>query len=269
MPATPKAVSCAVWPSRGVSRLDGAAVRLSNSRRVRLAMMAGQPAKGLMFDLDGRPLHVSWNYTRAELIADGVVHTLGFVLALGGTVALVTLALLHASPAQATAVVVYGIALLSLWGVSAAYNLWPVSRTKWILRRFDHACIFLLIAATYTPFMTRFPPGGRAAALFVGVWSVAIGGAALKLALPGRFDRLSIVLCLLLGVSGGLAWDLMSSSLSPSTVALIVAGGLTYAGGVVFHLWETLRFQNAVWHSCVLVASALFYVAVLDGVVLA
>ena len=52
---------------------------------------------------------------------------------------------------------------------------------------------------------------------------------------------------------------------------LVISGGLefVYAGGVVFHLWETLRFQNAVWHSCVLVASALFYVAVLDGVVLA
>ena len=37
--------------------------------------------------------------------------------------------------------------------LSATYNLWPVSRAKWVLRRFDHSAIYLLIAATYTPFI--------------------------------------------------------------------------------------------------------------------
>ena len=35
--------------------------------------------------------------------------------------------------------------------LSATYNLWPVSRAKWMLRRFDHSAIYVLIAATYTP----------------------------------------------------------------------------------------------------------------------
>ncbi len=222
-----------------------------------------------MFDLDGRPLHVTWRYSRAEMIADGVVHAVGFAFALVGSIALLRFAALRASPAEAAAVSVYAAALIGLITVSAAYNLWPISRTKWVLRRFDHAFIFLLIAATYTPFMTRFPYGGPAIALFVGVWSVALFGAALKLLLPGRFDRLSIALCLILGASGGLAWEVVSTSLSGTTIALIVAGGLIYAGGVAFHLWESLRFQNAAWHGCVLLASAVFYVAILNEVVLA
>jgi hemolysin III len=222
-----------------------------------------------MFDTDGRPLHVVWNYSRAELIADGVVHALGLTLAAIGTVVLVTLAVLYASPGETTAVVVYAVGLVALLAVSAAYNMWPISPTKWKLRRFDHACIFLLIAATYTPFVTRFPLDARAIALFAGVWTAAICGAAIKLTWPGRYDRLAIAMYLAMGFSGGLAWDHMSASLPGSTVALIVAGGLTYAGGVVFHLWQNLRFQNAVWHGFVLVASVLFYVAVLDGVVLA
>jgi hemolysin III len=37
------------------------------------------------------------------------------------------------------------------------------------------------------------------AGLGIGVWSSAFVGIALKLALPGRFDRLSVVLCLLIG----------------------------------------------------------------------
>lgn len=222
-----------------------------------------------LFDSDGRPLHVSWRYSREEVIADAVVHVVGLLFALCGATALVVLAALHSSPAQTTAILVYAIGLLSLLSVSAAYNLWPISRTKWMLRRLDHACIFILIASTYTPFVTRFPFGPRTIALIVGVWTVALVGALMKVTLPGRYDRLSIALYLLLGLSGAIAWDHMASSLSGTTVALIVAGGLTYAGGVVFHVWESLRFQNAVWHTFVLVASVLFYAAVLDGVVLA
>jgi hemolysin III len=40
-------------------------------------------------------------------------------------------------------------------GLSAAYNLWPPSPRKWLLRRFDQSAIFLFIAATYTPFIVQ------------------------------------------------------------------------------------------------------------------
>ncbi|MDB5557455.1 MAG: hemolysin [Enterovirga sp.] len=220
-----------------------------------------------MTDHDGRPLHITWNYTRAEMIADAVVHGIGIAFGVIGGAAIIVLAAVFAGWAQLAAVTVYAIGLVALLSVSAAYNLWPVSRTKWLLRRFDHALIYVLIAATYTPFITRFPHGFDRYALLFGVWAVALGGAALKVALPGRFDRLSIALCILLGMSGGLAWNTISAALPPSTVWLMVAGGSVYVAGVIFHVWQGLRFQNAVWHAFVLVASMLFYSAVLDGVV--
>jgi hemolysin III len=221
-----------------------------------------------MIDHDGRPLHVRWDYTRAEMIADAVVHGIGIAFGVIGGAAIIVLAAVFAGWAQLAAVAIYAVGLVALLSVSAAYNLWPPSRTKWLLRRFDHALIYVLIAATYTPFITRFPHGFDRYALLFGVWAVAIGGALLKVTLPGRFDRLSIVLCILLGASGGLAWNTISEALPPSTVWLMVAGGIVYVAGVIFHVWDGLRFQNAVWHSFVLVASILFYSAVLDGVVL-
>jgi len=53
------------------------------------------------------------------------------------------------------AVLVYATALLALLGISAAYNLWPFSPTKWVLRRLDHSAIYFMIAGTYTPLMER------------------------------------------------------------------------------------------------------------------
>jgi hemolysin III len=87
-------------------------------------------------------------------------------------------------------------------GLSATYNLWPVSPRKWLLRRFDHSAIYLLIAATYTPFVTQVRDREFAMVFLVGVWGLAIAGAILKLRFPGRFARLSIWLYLAMGGVG-------------------------------------------------------------------
>src|SRR5260370_2067655 len=66
-----------------------------------------------------------------------------------------------------------------------------MSRAKWGLGRFDHSAIYVLIAATYTPFVTQMKDSIFAIALLTGVWGVAIVGIGIKLVLPGRFDRLA------------------------------------------------------------------------------
>jgi hemolysin III len=223
-----------------------------------------------MIDADGRPLALHWNYDRAEVIADAIVHAVGIVLGIAGATTLLVLAAKWAdSPAEMAAVAIYAAGILAVLCTSAAYNLWPISRTKWMLRRFDHACIYVLIAGTYTPFITQLKNGLVAGMLLAGVWLVAVIGATLKLLLPGRLDRLSVAACVALGMSGLLAYDAVAASLPQATLWLIFAGGVLYVAGVPFHLWHGLRFQNAVWHVFVLVATALFYTAVLGGVVLA
>jgi len=52
-------------------------------------------------------------------------------------------------------ILVYVIGLVTMLALSAAYNMWPVSPAKWVLRRFDHSAIYLLIAGTYTPFLAQ------------------------------------------------------------------------------------------------------------------
>jgi hemolysin III len=152
------------------------------------------------------PGQISWHYDRAEIIADGVVHAAGVCLGLIGAVMLVVIAV-RMERIEVTPILIYVIGLVAMLALSAAYNMWPVSSTKWVLRRFDHSAIYLLIAGTYTPFLTEMKNVLTSAALGCGVWLSAIIGIALKLALPGRFDRLAVVLCLLLGWSGVIAYD--------------------------------------------------------------
>ena len=212
---------------------------------------------------------VRWDYDRAELIADGVVHVLGIAFGLIAATALIVFASLYASTKEIISVSVYVTGLLAMLGLSATYNLWPISPVKWMLRRFDHSAIYILIAATYTPFLMQMNDRFMATVLLVGVWSVAATGIALKIFLPGRFDRLAVGLYLAMGWSGVVAYDSLVSSLPASTLWFIAAGGLIYSLGVIFHAWERLRFQNAIWHSFVLLAAALHYTAVLDMVLVA
>lgn len=207
---------------------------------------------------------IRWHYDRAELIADGIVHGLGVTFGLIAATALIVLTAVFASPAQIVSVSIYAAGLIAMLGVSAAYNLWPVSPRKWLLRRFDHSAIYVLIAATYTPFMTQIDDRVLAAALLTGVWSVAFVGIVLKLFLPGRFDGLSVGLYLALGWSGLLAYDAGIQSIPTTALWFIAAGGLLYTLGVVFHAWRSLRFQNAIWHGFVLLGAACHYTAVLD-----
>jgi hemolysin III len=207
---------------------------------------------------------IRWDYDRAELIADGVVHVLGAVLGVIAATTLVVLAGIYASTTEIISISVYVVGLLAMLGLSATYNLWPVSPAKWLLRRFDHSAIYILIAATYTPFLTEMNDRFVAIALLIGVWSVAFAGIALKIFFPGRFDRLSVGLYLAMGWSGVIAYDSVVASLPTSTLWFIAAGGLLYSLGVIFHVWERLRFQNAIWHSFVLLAAACHYTAVLD-----
>jgi len=221
-----------------------------------------------MIDENGRPVAVGRDYDRAEITADAIIHGVGLILGAVGVAVLIVFAARSPGNGDLPVAVVYAAGLLAMLGFSAAYNLWPASRIKWVLRRFDHSAIYLLIAATYTPFMAQVKNGPVASAMLAIVWTVAAIGMVMKLTLPGRFDRLSTVLYLLLGWSGVMMRDVIAA-LPAATLWLLGAGGLLYTLGVIFHLWSSLRFQNAIWHAFVVFAAACHYSAVLDYLALA
>ncbi|WP_027485924.1 PAQR family membrane homeostasis protein TrhA [Allorhizobium undicola] len=203
------------------------------------------------------------HYDVHELVADGIVHGVGVVLALIGVTALIFYATVFTSYGEIAAAWIYGLGLVTALAASFTYNMWPRSRTKAYLRRLDHSAIFLLIAATYTPFLQRGADEWGLLALLLGIWAIAAGGIFIKWRFPGRYDRLCILLYLAMGWSGMIAAGPISERLPPMAMALIVIGGVLYSTGVIFHVWQRLRFQNAIWHGFVVVAAAVHYSAVL------
>jgi len=212
---------------------------------------------------NGRPASVTWDYDRVELIADGIVHAIGVSLGVAGAIVIVIVAANSAHATDMPSIVIYTIGLLSMLGFSAAYNTWPISHAKWVLRRFDHSAIYVMIAGTYTPFIGQMKGDFVSIGLLIGVWLTAVVGVTLKLLLPGRFDRLAVVLYLILGWSGAVLYEPAAADLPNLSIWLLAAGGALYSAGVVFHGWRSLRFQNAIWHGFVLVAACCHYSSIL------
>jgi hemolysin III len=204
----------------------------------------------------------------AVLIADGIVHILGLIIAIAVGSILLAFAITHTAPEIAPALVVYVGSLVAVLGVSLAYNLWPVSPIKQVLARLDQAAIFLFIAGTYTPFLAVLGGTPVATVLTVFVWGASLIGIALKLIVPQRFGRLAIALYLAIGWSGIFVFSSLAHTLPPLSLWLLLAGGVVYSLGIIFHLWEKLKFQNVLWHIFVVAGACLHLWAVLDTMVI-
>ncbi|MGI9383127.1 MAG: PAQR family membrane homeostasis protein TrhA [Methyloligellaceae bacterium] len=207
-------------------------------------------------------------YSARERVADGCVHAVGVTASLAATGTLLVVAA-HMLPAASVAsLAVYGVGLVAMFSFSAAYNLVTRPGLKAVLRRFDHAAIFVMIAGTYTPLALIAMGGAWGFGLFAAVWAIALIGVALNLFAPHLFRRVSIGLYLAQGWVALAALDPLVAQVSPHVLALIGIGGALYTVGVLFHVWDRLPYNNAIWHVFVLVAAAVHYAAILEATAL-
>lgn len=205
---------------------------------------------------------------RGERIADAWVHGLGVVAGLVGVVVLVAVAAPRGNPTLSLSLAIYGCGLMAMLIASALYNGNGAPRHKDLLRRIDHATIFVMIAGTYTPLVAMKMDGGWSRGLLLYVWAVAGTGVILKLIWVNRFPRFSVVLYLFLGWTIVVAFEPLLASVSVPGIILLVIGGVLYSVGVLFHLWERLPYQQPIWHGFVIAAAACHYAVVLGEVAL-
>lgn len=207
--------------------------------------------------------------TRLEKLVDGWVHGVAAVLLTFAVGAALGLAIWQGGLGMASAVAVYGVCVMAMVGCSMAYNLTEEPKRKALLRRFDHAAIFLMIAGTYTPFTAIRFDGAWAISMTSIVWTLALIGAAGKLFLPGIGKRVWLVFYIAMGWMVFAALEPMLEGVPLAGLILLAIGGALYTIGVPFYVWEKLPFRRAIWHGFVMAAAAVHYAAVLTGVVFA
>ena len=204
--------------------------------------------------------------TAGERTADSIVHVTGVTAGLIAVIAMLVQGFRYLPMPSTASLAIYGAGLLAMLGCSAAYHMVPVPGWKGILQRFDHAAIFLKIAATYTPFAIVKMGGILGYVLLILVWAVALVGAGAKLLLASSWDRTAIVVYLALGWAVLTVIQPLSQSVPVAALLLLGLGGGLYSVGVIFHVWRSLPYQNAIWHLFVLAGTACHFAAVTQAV---
>ena len=201
--------------------------------------------------------------TEREEFANVLSHGLGLVLAAFVGLPLLIVSALHAnSPRQLVGGIVFGLSLALLYAASTIYHLLPVGRAKAYCRLLDHSAIFVLIAGTYTPFALGPLRGAWGWGVLAVAWGLAAVGVTLKFRFGFRFEFLSTVIYLLMGWMVLAVLQPLIAGIGMHGFYWLLAGGLSYSLGVVFFVWERLRYSHLYWHGFVLVGSLCHFVAV-------
>jgi hemolysin III len=122
-----------------------------------------------------------------------------------------------------------------LFGNSALYHRFNWKpKTKLILKRIDHANIFLLIAGSYTPITMLALPFSKGIWLLVAIWSMTIMGIGFRIFWIGAPRWLYVPIYIGMGW-GAIVYvqDFMAANLS--MMVLILAGGLAYTIGALVY----------------------------------
>ena len=167
------------------------------------------------------------------------------------------------------AMVVYGVSLCILFGASSLYHGFPGSAARTsVLRKIDHAAIYVLIAGSYTPVLFVALHGAWRIATLASIWGIAIAGVMLTMWFVHAPRWLSATVYIAMGWFAVVPAFKLVPALPHVVTLLIALGGLLYTLGAVIYATRTLnllprRFGfHEVFHLFVLAGAATQFVAI-------
>jgi hemolysin III len=184
-------------------------------------------------------------------------------------VAGIVLVAISRGSAEVVASVVYACTTVLLFTVSGVYHrgTWG-PRAHGVLRRLDHANIFLIIAGSYTPFAVLLLAGGERVALLLICWVGALVGVGFRLLWVGAPRWLYVPAYVALGWVAVAFIPAITHAGGIAVLVLIAVGGLLYTvGGIVYGTRRPDPYPawfgyHEVFHSLTLAAYLCQYVAV-------
>jgi hemolysin III len=196
----------------------------------------------------------------------GVSHAVSFWIALAASIVLVAVV----DPgAERLAAVIYGIGMCTLFGASGTYHRWRWNpRWRPLLRRVDHAAIFVFIAASYTPISLLVLDGAWRWTILAVVWAGAAGGVLMSIFWIDAPRWLVAGVYLALGWVAVAATPKLVGSLPGAPLALLAAGGILYSAGAVIYAlkrpdpWPKVFGFHEVFHALVIAAAVTHFVAI-------
>ena len=201
-----------------------------------------------------------------DILASSISHGLGILLALAGAVMLIC-ASTRGNARCIASCSIYSGSLLMLYISSTLYHSLIRTKARHVLRVLDHSAIYLLIAATYTPFALISLHGPLGWFVFGFIWFLAVAGVVFKSLFVDRFAVASALIYIVMGWLAILIIEPLARAITWRGMMWLAAGGVAYTLGMLFFAKDRLRYFHALWHVFVLAGSIIHYFAIFIYVV--
>ncbi|SMC25815.1 hemolysin III [Clostridium acidisoli DSM 12555] len=202
-------------------------------------------------------------YTKGEEIANAVTHGIGTLLAISALVLLIVFSARYGNAWSVVSYTIYGTCLVLLYLFSTLYHSIPNKKAKTVLRIFDHASIYILIAGTYTPFALTILRNHGGWIIFGVVWGAAIIGITIKVFFTGKFEVISTIMYVVMGWLIVFYLKTIIRYLPTTGLVLLVVGGIVYTLGSVLFLFDKISYNHAIWHLFVIGGSTCHFLCIL------
>lgn len=202
-------------------------------------------------------------FSKEEEISNSITHGIGVILSIAALVILIVFASLYGNVWHLVSFTLFGATMLLLYTSSTLLHALKPGRAKDFFEIMDHSSIYFFIAGSYTPFLMVAVQSATGWILFGIVWGLAIAGTIFKAFFVKKFLFTSTLLYVVMGWLIVFVWEDLVAAIHPTSLILLIIGGLLYTVGAVFYIWKLFKHHHAVWHIFVLSATVCHFFAVL------
>lgn len=167
-----------------------------------------------------------------------ITHFIGMMMAVFAAAPLLIKAALSSGSRTLSALGIFCISMILLYGASTAYHSVNISgKALRIFRKLDHMMIFVLIAGSYTPVCLIVLGGSLGYTLLAVVWGIAVLGMTLKACWVTCPKWFSSLIYIAMGWVCVFAFGPLWNVLPHAAFGWLLAGGIIYTiGGVIYAL---------------------------------
>lgn len=201
-------------------------------------------------------------FSRGEEIANFVSHTVGAGLSILAFIILTIRASWVRDVGTIISFMVFGFGLIVLYTMSSIYHGLKPGTAKMVFEIFDHSAIYILIAASYTPFLYLVVNSPMNKVILAIQWIVCFLGILFKAFFTGKFKLFSTLLYLIMGWMIVFAWNDLINNINRVSLIYLVLGGILYSLGTIFYSWKICKFNHMIWHIFVIMGSISHFFAV-------
>lgn len=192
------------------------------------------------------PIH----YTKGEEWFNALSHGIGILIGAIGGGYLLHLAIENKAPWGIFGMILYLLGMLASYITSTWYHASIPSSRKSLLRKFDHASIYLHIAGSYSPIMltTLLHAAYWGWGIFSFVWLCALLGVIISFRKLKDHSNLETICFVAMGCIIFIAFKTLYELAPVETIYWLLAEGASYIIGAAFYSCHKLPYMHSVFH---------------------